>query len=162
MAFSECGTYTGIKPIEMKRSVSRFVLIVLLILLALGAIPAGLSLIIDPTGGGIGLPLSTLEFSPFRNFLVPGLFLFLILGLFPVLIVYGLIRQKQLAWFSRINPDKKEHWALSSSFYMGLILILWISVQLLMGVTHDILHFVYTLLGILIVILSKLAATSHH
>lgn len=159
MACSEWCTSTEIMRIDMKRSASSILLTVLLIILAIGAIPAGLSLIIDPTGAGIGLPLSTLEFSPFRNFLVPGLFLFLILGLFPVIIVYGLLSQKQLAWFNRINPDKKEHWALAYSFYTGLILILWISTQLLMGVTHDILHFAYTLLGILIVILSKLSAT---
>jgi len=143
----------------MKRPASKVALIILLVVLAIGAIPAGFSLIMDPTGAGIGLPLSTLEFSPFQNFLMPGLFLFLILGLFPVLIIYGLISRKQLAWFSRFNPDKSEHWALSYSFYMGLILILWISVQLLLGVTHDILHFLYTLLGILIVILSKLTAS---
>ena len=143
----------------MKRSVSNVALITLLMVLAIGAIPSGLSLIIDPTGAGLGLPLSTLEFSPFQHFLVPGLFLFLILGLLPVLIIYGLISRKQLAWFCRFNPDKNEHWALSYSFYMGLILILWISVQLILGVTHDILHFVYTLLGILIVILSRLSAS---
>lgn len=143
----------------MKRSVSNVALITLLMVLAIGAIPSGLSLIIDPTGAGIGLPLSTLEFSPFQHFLVPGLFLFLILGLLPVLIIYGLISRKQLAWFCRFNPDKNEHWALSYSLYMGLILILWISVQLMLGVTHDILHFVYTLLGILIVILSRLSAS---
>ncbi|MBT8320572.1 MAG: hypothetical protein KJO90_02755 [Eudoraea sp.] len=143
----------------MKNSVSKFLLIVTLVILALSAAPAGLSLIIDPSGDGIGLPLSTLELSPFRNFLIPGLFLFSVFGLLPFFLIYGLIKPRQPSLFRLINPHKKEHWALVFTFYLGLVLILWISIQLMMGVTHDALHFTYTIIGILVVILANLPTT---
>jgi hypothetical protein len=143
----------------MMNAASKFLLIIILVILALSAAPAGFSLIIDPSGDGIGLPLSTLKLSPFRNFLIPGLFLFLIFGLLPFFLIYGLIKPKQHSLFKRINPHKKEHWALVFSFYLGIVLILWISIQLMMGVSHDVLHFIYTLMGILIVILANLPAT---
>ena len=161
MVCSECGTSTKIKRPHMNRSPSSLVLTVLLFLLVLGALPAGISLVIDPSGAGIGLPLSTLEQTPFRNFFIPGLLLLLFLGLIPIIPFFGLVRFNPKSWFSQINPDKKEYWALVYSYYVGILLILWIAIQLLLGVPHGILHFAYTLLGVIIVFLSKLPATGN-
>ena len=145
----------------MKRSLSSIVLIILLFLLALGAFPSGLGLLVDPSGAGIGLPLSTLDLTPFRNFFIPGLLLFLFFGLAPFIPIFGLLKFNQQSRFNQINPDKKEYWALIYSYYLGILLILWIAIQLLLGVPHGILHFIYTLLGVTIVILSKLPATGN-
>ena len=144
----------------MKRSTSSIILIVLLFILALGAFPSGLGLILDPSGTSIGLPLSTLDLSPFSDFFIPGLLLFLFFGLTPIIPLYGLIKFDRQSRFNQINPNKKEYWALVYSYYLGILLILWIAVQLLLSVPHSILHFAYTLLGVFIVILSKLEVTA--
>jgi len=143
----------------MKRSISANLLILLIFLQAISAVPAGLSLIIDPSGKGIGFPPGVMENTPFKNFLIPGLFLFVVLGLLPLITLYGLLSRKKLNWAQKINWDKKFHWSCTFSFYIGLLLILWINMQLYFGITFNNLHFSYTILGVLILILSQVPDT---
>jgi hypothetical protein len=66
----------------MKPTTARNILISLLLFLGLSAMGGGSLLIISPSGKLLGgLPLSILEHSPFSDFLIPGIILFLILGL---------------------------------------------------------------------------------
>ncbi len=141
---------------KMKRPVSSYILLFLVLFQALGAIPSGCSMIVDPTGRLMGLPITVLEQSPFSNFLIPGLFLGIVLGLFPLVVAYGLITKKEFPILQRINLHKKYHWALSGSFYLGIVLVLWIGVQLYFGMGFHILHFVYATLGVLIIVFSQL------
>lgn len=90
---------------------------------AVGAIPAGLSMIFEPDGSGIGLPLQLLEGSPFTNFLFPGFFLLLVNGL---LNVYGS--------FLSFRKNRK---AGKIGLLLGILLTLWICVQIwITGLIH--------------------------
>lgn len=149
----------------MKRPISSYLLIISLFVLVMSAIPAGWSLINDPSGLGIGFSeevLEQLEHSPFSNFLVPGLFLFVILGLLPLLTLFGLITKKGLSFIKKINLYPNYHWAWSFSYYIGMVLILWINMQLLFGIAFYILHFVCTLLGVLIIFITHLPITKRY
>ena len=64
-------------------------LAVLLILLAVNALVGGALLIADPSGGLLGMPVSLLAGSPFRDYLLPGLVLFGLLGVLPLAVVAG-------------------------------------------------------------------------
>lgn len=55
--------------------------------LAVGALGGGLALMIGPQGQIISLPVSDLAGSPFDSYFVPGLILFTVLGLGPLLVV---------------------------------------------------------------------------
>ena len=143
----------------MKRSIPGYLLILLLFLQAISVIPSGLSLIIDSSGMGIGLPPDVLENTPFNNFLIPGLFLFVVLGLLPLITLYGLLSRKKFNWAQKINWDRQFHWSCTFAFYIGLLLILWINMQLYFGIIFNKLHFSYTILGVLIIILSQFPAT---
>ena len=140
----------------MKRPISSSVLIALVLFQAFGAIPSGCSMIVDPTGKLMGLPITLLAQSPFSDFLIPGLFLGVVLGLFPLVIAYGLITKKEFPVLQRIYVHKKYHWALSSSYYLGIVLVLWIGAQLYFRMGFHILHFVYAILGVLIITFSRL------
>ncbi|MEO7530768.1 MAG: hypothetical protein ABIS69_05135, partial [Sediminibacterium sp.] len=65
----------------MKSNTSRNIMLVLLAFLGIGAIGGGIVFMISPDGKMMGIPLSILDQSPFNNFLIPGIILFLILGL---------------------------------------------------------------------------------
>jgi hypothetical protein len=69
----------------MKPNVTRNILLILLVFLGLGAIGGGGALIISPSGDLLKMPVSLIEKSPFSNFLVPGIILFSILGLVPII-----------------------------------------------------------------------------
>lgn len=114
----------------MKPTIARNILIALLLFLGLGAIGGGAFLIISPSGKLIGgLPLSILEHSPFTDFLIPGVILFLILGIAPCLISLALIRKPELKIVEHFNFFKDMYWAWSFSIYIAFALIIWIQVE---------------------------------
>lgn len=101
----------------------------------------GAALIVDPTGELLNMPVSMLEGSPFDTFLIPGLILFTILGIFPMIVVYGL--------------RNRTIWAWPGAFLVSLALITWISVEILMVGYHaePPLQLVYGVLGLLMLVL---------
>ena len=150
-----------VKKLSTKRSIPTYLLLFLIAFQAISALPVGLSLIINPTGKGIGIPLELLRESPFDNFFIPGLFLFIVLGLFPVLILYGLQTKKYFKTAQKLNLYNNYHWSLSFSYYLGFILILWINMQLLFRIGFHVFHFIYTMVGLLIIFISHLPATKN-
>jgi len=100
-----------------------------------------------------------LEHSPFPDFLIPGLFLFIFLGLFPALVFYGLIKRPIFRTLEKLNMFKDYHWSWTYAYYLGVLLILWINMELFFVKEFDMLHFVYSLLGVLIVFITHLPST---
>jgi len=96
----------------------------------LSAIGGGGALIISPSGKLIGgLPLSILERSPFNDFLVPGIILFVVLGIIPSLLVLALLKKPNSVFADRFNFFKDMHWAWTFSIYVAFALIIWIQVE---------------------------------
>lgn len=145
----------------MKRTTS-YILIFLIAFQIISAVPAGWALISDPSGSKLGLPKILLNQSPFDNFMIPGLFLFFILGLVPLIILYGLITKKEFKYFQKINIHKDHHWSWAFSYYFGLVLIVWINMQLYFRIEYDLLHLIYSMLGICIVFMSQLPDTKEY
>ena len=114
----------------MKRSATSYILLFLIFFQIISAVPAGFILIGDSSGANLGFTLELLKHSPFSNFMIPGLFLFIVLGLFPILIFYGLIKKFEFKLAEKININKEFHWSWTFSYYLGLTLILWINFQL--------------------------------
>lgn len=102
----------------------------MLAFLGLSAIGGGGALIICPSGKLLGdLPLSILERSPFNDFLVPGIILFVVLGIIPILLVFALLKKPDSVLAERLNFFKDMHWAWSFSIYVAFALIIWIQVE---------------------------------
>ena len=98
--------------------------------LGLSAIGGGGALIISPSGALLGgLPLSILGNSPFTNFLIPGMILFLVLGIFPIFVVWALIKRPNVSFAEHFNMFKDMHWAWTYSIYSAFSLIIWIQVE---------------------------------
>ena len=53
---------------------------ILQLLVGIGAVPAGLGLVMDPSGASLRFRLEWLEGTPFSNFLIPGLILMIVNG----------------------------------------------------------------------------------
>jgi hypothetical protein len=114
----------------MKSKTTRNILLLLLAFLGLSAIGGGGALIISPSGKLLGgLPLAILERSPFNNFFVPGIILFVVLGLTPCLLVYALVKKPANKIAEYFNFFKDMYWAWSFSIYVAFALIIWIQVE---------------------------------
>jgi hypothetical protein len=108
---------------------TRNLLPILLAFLGVGAIFGGVVLIISPSGKLFGMPLSILDNSPFNDFLIPGIILFLVLGLSPCLLAIALIKKPTNRFAEYFNFFTDMHWAWSFSIYIAFALIIWIQVE---------------------------------
>lgn len=138
----------------MTSKILRFLLIAIIILLAVSGIFGGISLIIDPSGNSLQIPVSFLESTLFSSYLIPGIILFTLLGIFPVFVAFGLITRKKIRIANRINPYRKRHWAWTYSLYCGIILVLWIDIQVMMIGGGYILQSIYAILGVIIIVIT--------
>jgi hypothetical protein len=132
-----------------------WLLIVLLILLGVGAVPSGVAFMLAPDGSLIQMPLSNLQNTPFPNFFIPGLLLFTLLGVYPLVVAYSLWKLPAWRWPDILNPFKHLHWSWAATLVAGIIVIIWITVQVT-AMTVGFLHVLYYGWGTLIVAVALL------
>lgn len=137
-------------------------LIFLHLVLGFGAVFGGLGLVIDPSGELIKMPISLLEYSPFSNFLIPGIILLVMLGILPLVVSYGLIRKWHWEVADRLNLFPQKHWSWTYSLYIGVILIIWITVQIYFIKQIATIHEAYIFLGLLIQATTLLPSVQKH
>ncbi|MFN7116569.1 MAG: hypothetical protein ACK4TA_07185 [Saprospiraceae bacterium] len=58
----------------------RVLLMLLLLFVAVSAIPSGIMLVTAPDGSALQMPVSMLEGTPFSNYLIPGIVLCVVVG----------------------------------------------------------------------------------
>ena len=141
----------------MKTKITRTIFLIVLGFLSMGAIGGGAVLIISPTGELMGLPVSSFKNMPFDSFLIPGIILFLVLGLVPLLLIIALLKKPESNLAEQINVFKDMHWSWTYSIYIAITLICWIHIQLIFlqsGVFW--LHTFYMLYAIVIIIIALL------
>ncbi len=125
-------------------------LIFLLGFLAIGAFFGGLVFVIKPDGSIFRMNPEILK-GTFNDFLIPGLILLVVFGLFPTLTIVGLIRKPDIKWLNYLNLIYDYHFAWTFSVYIGIALIIWINVQTLILNNVHYIHTIYSSLGILII-----------
>ncbi|SEL10551.1 hypothetical protein [Parapedobacter koreensis] len=116
----------------------RLFAIFLLIFNGLSAIAGGGILIIDPQGYAIRIPVSILQYSPFSNFLIPGILLFIFNGLSSLLIAWAVI-----------NRIQGYLWLV---IFQGVASITWIVTQVVMIREIVLLHYIYGGIGLLFLV----------
>lgn len=126
----------------MKEKVLKKVYRLLFILHAfvgIGAMGGGMMAILNPQGPG-GMPTESLSNSPFRDFLIPGIILFTVIGLGNVLCALSIhFKLKYQGYISSIIS-----WAL----------VIWIIVQCIMLQTIVSLHVIFFIIGLVEAFLS--------
>ncbi|MDG5789787.1 hypothetical protein QA612_20215 [Evansella sp. AB-P1] len=85
------------------------------VFIGIGAIPAGVMFIIDPSGEALGMSVTMIETSPFQSYLLPGFILLLIHGI-------GSLTGGVLSF-------SKSRVAAYIGIALGITLIIWIIAQ---------------------------------
>ncbi len=94
-------------------------------------------MIARPDGALLQMPVDLLKGSPFSNYLVPGLLLLTLLGVYPLVVAWAVWRLPGWNWPERLNPFETRHWSWAAALSAGCILVIWISVQLkFLGYLH--------------------------
>ncbi len=143
------------KPI-VSRPLSAWILIILLCLLGIGAVISGGMLVAKPDGSLMLWSPEMLKGTPFSNYLIPGLILFTLVGLFSLFIAYGLITRTVWNGPDVINPFKKYHWSWTASWAEGVIILIWILTEtMLLGFISGLQPFIIGW-GLLLILLTML------
>jgi hypothetical protein len=138
------GTNTS-RPLAVK------VLVVLEVVFGALGIISGVLLMADPSGALVGFPSSVAERIPFQNFFLVGLFLFVIYGLYPLILAYGAWTRKEM-FFREIGRAGGIHWSWQGVAALLVILAVWLFVEgLLIGLDYPATYMTIALgLGLLI------------
>ncbi len=115
-------------------------LFILVSFIAVTSTLSGLLMISNPDGGIMNLPLSLLDGTPFKDFLVPGILLTTIVGGVNLLAVF----------YNMQRHANRYNWAIAG----GIISSGWIVVQMILIHAAHLLHFLYLGIGILIILLA--------
>jgi hypothetical protein len=133
-----------------------WLLILLQVLLAIGALIGGGAFLLVPDGHLIKMPINHLANSPFTDFFIPGLFLFTFLGIYPLVVAYSLWKIPAWRWPDSLNPFKQIHWSWAASLAAGVIVLIWITVEIL-WVPFGFVHILYLGWGVLLLFLTLLS-----
>ena len=110
----------------------------LLIFNGVGALYGGWNLISHPDGSSIHMSIDWLKHSPFDNYLIPGIILFIANGIASIIVLFALL----------FNYPKYS-WLIIAE---GAILTGWIIIQIQLIQTVYFLHFIMGGTGILLII----------
>lgn len=131
--------------------------------LGAGAIGGGIALLIDPTGGMLGMPADeVLKRSPFSDFFIPGILLLAVFGLLPLCVLYALVRRPEWGWADALNPFKDLHPAWTLSLYVGFGQIIWIMAETYIMNAVSLIHVLYMTIGLLIQIAALLPSVQEY
>jgi hypothetical protein len=154
--------YIKMKNSVQARPVLWWILIFLQILLGMGAVVSGAMLIAAPDGHLLQMPLNMLQYSLFPNFLIPGVILTTLLGIYPLGIAYSLWKRPACRWPDVINPFKRIHWSWAGSLAAGVITVTWIIVEVIVLRSVGFLHVLYFVWGIALVLLTLAPSVRRH
>jgi hypothetical protein len=145
-----------------KRPLSSVVLALLVLLLGIGAVISGPMLFFEPSGRLMQWSVDQLRGTPFPDYTIPGLVLFLFLGLFPIFVGVGLMAKPRWKWPDAINPSKRHHWAWAASWATGIIALIWIAVETLLLGLISFLQPVIAVWGALILLITFLPRVNRY
>ena len=112
----------------MNRPFALWPLIFLLIFLSIGGFYGGAAMLMDPSGNLLGIP-GVLPLSPVSNYTFPGLFLFMVMGLAPLFLSYGLLARPHWTWTQPIYRRVGYHWSWTGTLVLVFVLASWLTVQ---------------------------------
>lgn len=139
-----------------------WLLFVIQLVLGIGACFGGGALVIDPTGGIIGMPSDIMVLNWFPNYLIPGLILLIVLGIGPLVIASALIRKWNWKLGSSLSPYKQQHWSWSFSLYSGFATLIWIVVEVYILQAIALVHLLYFAVGLAIQVITLLPPVIQH
>ncbi len=122
--------------------------------LGVSAIFGGVVLVGSPTGLWLHIPLSVLQYSPFSDFLIPGLILGVVFGVGSLGTVLALWWRPEWRPGAVMTRFTREYWAWSAALGLGVGQIIWIVTETVMLRGASWLGFVYGSIGIGIVVLA--------
>lgn len=138
-----------------------WLLVALLAFLAIGGLYGGLAMLADPSGEALNMA-EVLPLLRVPDYRLPGLFLAVIMGLLPLVLIYALLARPSWSWAEPIARRGGHHWAWLATVALGIVLLGWLALQgLLIGFRWPI-QVVTAANGLLILVCAWLPGVRRH
>lgn len=145
-----------------QRPIAAWILIILHFFIGIGGIISGAMLVVRPNGELMEWTPELLAGTPFDSYLIPGLILVVCIGIFPIFVGYGMLKEPAWRGPDIINPSRKYHWAWAASWAVGVILLVWIVVEFIMVGYISILQPIVVAWGLITLLLTLLPRVKRH
>ncbi|MEW6027967.1 MAG: hypothetical protein ACOYZ8_15410 [Chloroflexota bacterium] len=143
----------------MRKPIALWLLVALLIFLAVGGLYGGILMLTDPSGKSLQMD-SVLPQLLVPNYVLPGLFLLFVMGLTPLFLTFSLLARPNWPRLQSLSP--RRYWAWTATLALGVLLILWLTLQaFLIGFQWPI-QYVTAANGLLIVLLALIPQVKKH
>jgi hypothetical protein len=140
------------------RPVTVLLIIALEVTLAILGFASGITFLQDPSGKMHGMDTSILVTTPISDFTPVGIFFVVCYGMLPGLAIYGLWKLPTWRWTDAFNKWTRQNWAWTATVIIGVILIVWIAVEVaLIGSPIGLPRFLQITMALLGVVLIALA-----
>lgn len=134
----------------------------LLIFLGVGGFAGGAALLLGPDGHIMGFSPDLLKTTPFNNYFIPGLLLFIFVGIYPFFTAYCLYNRPDWHLPAQLNPFKKMHWVWTACLLAGAAVSVWIIVQMAFLGYISKLQPLYFFFGLVIIMITLLTNVRHY
>jgi hypothetical protein len=141
------------KMTMMRRPFALYLLLFFLLFLAFGGLYGGIAMLLYPAGDLLAMG-DLLPLLPVSNYILPGLFLLMVMGLAPIGLAYGLLARPSWSGVGRFLAVPGRHWSWTGTLLLSLVLAIWLMVQgVLIGFQWPI-QYVTAVNGLLILLLA--------
>ena len=145
----------------MKRPIMLWPLVLCLLILSLGGgFAGGIMMLMDPSGEMLGVA-ETLPLLPAPNFILPGIFLLLVMGLFPLVLAITLVARPDWSWVDSLFQWSNHYWAWTGTLILVAILALWLIYEVWLIGLFPITN-ITAVLGLLILLFALLPAVRRY
>jgi hypothetical protein len=137
-----------------ERPVLSTVLIVFMALYSIMGLASGALVLSDTSGASLGLPEDVVDSLPVDDLLLVGLWLFVVWGMVPAILCYGLLRRPRWAWTGRLNGWTGMHWSWSGTVGLLVLLYIWLAVETYFIGFEAPIQYITLIIGLVMTILS--------
>jgi hypothetical protein len=145
----------------MKRPITLWLLFLALLFLGFGGLYGGINMLLDPSGALLAMD-TVLPQLGVPNYILPGLFLISVMGLWPLFLVFALFTKPAWSFMAGISKWNQIHWAWTATGLTALVLFIWLFFQgMLIGFIWPI-QYITGFNGAFILLLLILPPTRNH
>jgi len=112
----------------MKRPIPLWFLFLGLLFLGFGGLYGGISMLLDPSGALLAME-AVLPQLGVPNYILPGLFLVSVMGIWPLFLVYSLFTKPAWSFLAGVSKWNRIHWAWTATMLTTLVLFIWLFIQ---------------------------------
>jgi hypothetical protein len=110
----------------MKRPPMLWPLVICLLVLSIGGgFAGGVMMLLDPSGELLGVA-DVLPQLPVPNFVLPGIFLLVVMGIVPLVLAMALVGRPSWEWLQALLQWSKHYWAWTGTLILVAVLALWL------------------------------------